>query len=204
MLVKFIMRDADGSAVAGTPTVTADGSSLTPTSLGGNRWSVNANLGTLVTATLEGAVPLDILMPSVDPSTLALNATVAKDTTVAKDATVAKAASIPSTSSIASAVWQNAERTLTSYGEIPAPFAITEATQDTSGNTLGICVDSYGSPQPGVRVDAYLGSTLAYGPVFSAMDGSFNLTVERGYTYTVRFTKTGAQAAVATVTAPAA
>ena len=70
MILKFIMRDAEGEVVAGTPTVTADGDALTPTDETGY-WTVDAPLGSLVTTTLTGAVPLDVQMPLVDGTTLA-------------------------------------------------------------------------------------------------------------------------------------
>ena len=70
MILKFIMRDAAGEVVAGTPTVTADGDALTPTDET-DYWTIDAPLGSLVTATLTGAVPLDVQMPLVDGTTLA-------------------------------------------------------------------------------------------------------------------------------------
>lgn len=82
MILKFIMRDAEGAVVSGTPTVTADGNALTPTGTSA-RWQVDAPLGTLVVATLTGALPLDVQMPLVDPTTLFLDA----DYTAPLDAT---------------------------------------------------------------------------------------------------------------------
>lgn len=70
MILKFIMRDAAGEVVAGTPTVTADGDALAPTDET-DYWTIDAPLGSLVTATLAGAVPLDVQMPLVDGTTLA-------------------------------------------------------------------------------------------------------------------------------------
>ena len=65
MILKFVMRDAAGAVVSDTPTVTADGVDLTPTGTSA-LWQVDAPLGSLVSATLTGALPLDVMMPSVD------------------------------------------------------------------------------------------------------------------------------------------
>jgi hypothetical protein len=73
MLLKFIMRDTAGEPVAGTPTVTADGVGLTPTDED-DYWTVDAPLGSLVTATLTGAVTLDVLIPSVDGTSVNVGA----------------------------------------------------------------------------------------------------------------------------------
>ena len=74
MILKFTMRDTAGDVVAGTPTVTADGESLTPTDET-DYWTVDAPLASLVVATLAGAVPLEVMMPAVDVTLLALEAT---------------------------------------------------------------------------------------------------------------------------------
>jgi len=75
MLLKMVMRDAAGAVVSGTPTVTADGVALTPTGTSA-LWQVDAPLGSLVSATLDGALPLDVMMPLIDPTTLPTDADV--------------------------------------------------------------------------------------------------------------------------------
>lgn len=77
MLCPFIMRDENRDVVAGTPTVvTSDGDTLTPSAGSNGWWTVDADAGVGVTATLTGADPLDFVVPLRDPSLLSSQSTV--------------------------------------------------------------------------------------------------------------------------------
>ena len=93
MLCKMVMLDADDAVVTGTPTVTADGSPLTPTGTSA-LWQVDAPLGSLVVWTLTGARTERVQMPSIDPTALPTDADVqaaAQAAIVAEPATLTAA-----------------------------------------------------------------------------------------------------------------
>ncbi len=221
MRFPFVMRDAEGAIVTATPTVTADGNALT-VSGDSTRWEVDAPLGSLVSVTATGAVPLDVVMPTAGATLAEIEGSevLAKKsdlTPVAKTADVNNVmgavldldglvVSMVNTVAKESNATANKAEILAavSSGAITSPFVITEDTpEDVTSRPLGICVNLRGVPQPGVRIDAMLADHVAY-TTFSRMDGSFSLPVERGYTYDLRFTLGGTGEVVARVTAPTA
>lgn len=163
MILKFIMRDAAGEVVAGTPTVTADGDALTPTDET-DYWTVDAPLGSLVTATLTGAVPLDVQMPLVDGTSVNVGAVGGTEVTGPDDLKADVSGVLEAIDAI----------------DFPPPddgVAITQATLGTDGDPLGR-VMPYG------RITAYLGTVPHY--QFDAdADGDYAYTLPAGSAWTL-------------------
>lgn len=200
MILKFVMRDADGAVVIGTPTVVADGAALTPTDET-SYWTVDAPLGSIVSATLTGAVPLDVMMPSVDPATLgtplqAINYT-PPDNASAQAAAVAAAAAQSAAEALPSA--EDIDEQLSSahgsgdWG--PGSTAGTLIDQDTridvDGNIVAAPLGTaLGLGTPGATIIAYLASDTGWANAIRqttvGSDGTWALYLNAGsYTLVV-------------------
>lgn len=154
MILKFVMRDAAGAVVSGTPTVTADGVALTPTGTSA-LWQVDAPLGSLVSATLTGALPLDVMMPLIDPTALPTDADVQA---------AAEAAIVAQPATLTAAYDHAKDDVLTPLGvvadaiealpEAQVGTRIDETSTDSDGNVLGLTTAS-GEAVGGVRIQAF-------------------------------------------------